>query len=139
MMASCKDDCEALMSAVLPVAEQVLTEQRKLLPFGSTLSSADQIVQVGGAESADNVDSAQLFADFEASFRDGARRGELKATALVSAREAEEGAESAVLVQLDHRENYSIIVSFPYHFSATGELSIGEPFAVEGEHEIFEG
>jgi len=134
MMASCKDDCEALMSAVLPVAEQVLTEQRRLSPFGSTLSSADQIVQVGSAARDDGVDSAQVFADFEASFRDGAQRGELKATALVSLRE---GSESAVLVHLDHRENYSIVVTFPYHFTVAGELSIGDPFAAEGEHEIF--
>ena len=139
-MTSCKDECEALMSAVLPIAEQMLTEQGKLRPFGSTLSSSGRIVQVGGDAGAGagavDVDAAQLAREFEASFRDGAQRGELIATALVCARE---GAQSAVLVHLDHRENYSIVVTFPYHFTAAGELSIGDPFAAEGAHKIFEG
>ena len=137
-MTSCKDECEALMSAVLPIAEQMLTEQGQLRPFGSTLSSSGRIVQVGGdASDVDvDVDAAQLAREFEASFRDGAQRGELKATALVCARE---GAQSAVLVHLDHRENYSIVVTFPYHFTAAGELSIDDPFAAEGAHKIFEG
>jgi hypothetical protein len=73
-MANCKDECEALMSALLPVAEQMLSEHRVLRPFGCTLSVADQIVQVGGWEARPARDDAALIAEFRGAFRDGAAR-----------------------------------------------------------------
>jgi hypothetical protein len=139
--ASCKDECEALMSAVLPAAERMLLEQRAFRPFGSTLSADGEIRQVGGWVDAAEPVSAVLVSEFEASFRDGAARGELKATALlesvalVSPGESEPGA--AIAIRLDHRDGYSIVVTFPYRFSAAWELVIDEPFAAEGTHGIF--
>jgi len=129
------------MSAVLPVAERILSERRTLRPFGSTLSTDDRIVEVGTGPTADDLDAPALVAEFRSSFQDGARRGELKGTALVSIAHAEgpEPRATVVRVELDHRENYSIIVSFPYRFSDSGELQIDEPFGAEGAHEIFEG
>ncbi len=142
VMPSCKQDCELLMSAVLPTAERVLGEQRKLRPFGCTLSADDRMADVGDAALASEFERAALLAEFRGSFRDGAQRGELKGSALVYLAEsavALEPASATVCVELDHRENYSIVVSFPYRFTAAGELHIDEPFATEGKHEIFEG
>jgi len=143
-MANCKDECEALMSALLPVAERVLSEQRALRPFGCTLSATDQIAQIGdgsGGSATAALNDAALIAQFRDSFRDGAARGELKATALsYSARSALPGkgaAQDAVFVHLNHRDNYSIVLTFPYHFAASGELVIEEPFANDGEHDVF--
>ena len=142
-MGSCKDECETLMSAVLPVAEQMLAEHHDISPFGSTLSAADQIVQVGAWSEAPALDHAALIVQFQESFRDGAGRGELKATALVYATAftppGMSVAERAVVVQLDHRDDYSLVVTFPYRFSDSGDLVIEEPSAAEGEHKIFEG
>ena len=142
-MSTCKEECEELMSSVLPFAEQMLTERRALVPFGSTLSAAGQIAQVGGGASNEGVDDATLIAEFEDSYRDGARRGELKATALVysvaGAALGSQPAQSAVAVRLDHRDEYSIVVTFPYRFTEAGELVIEEPYAAEGAHKIFEG
>jgi len=139
--ASCKDECEALMSALLPVAEQMLSEQRVLHPFGYTLSVNDQIVQVGGFGQPPAVDDASLIREFRESFRDGAARGELKATALsYSAKSAVPGREmpqDAVFVHLNHRDKYSIVVTFPYHFGPGGELVIEEPFANDGAYDVF--
>jgi hypothetical protein len=143
-MANCKDECEALMSALLPVAERMLSEHRSLRPFGCTLSATDQIVQVGGFGALSNADAddATLIAQFRASFRDGAARGELKATALsYSAKSAMSGnpaARDAVFVHLNHRDNYSLVVTFPYRFDAEGQLTIEEPFANDGEYDVFE-
>ena len=141
-MTSCKQDCELLMSSVLPVAERVLAERRTLHPFGCTLSDDDRIADVGNGALDAEFDRAALLAEFRASFRDGAQRGELKGSALVYLAEAKgavEGPSALVCVELDHNQNYSIVVSFPYRFTSAGELYIDEPFAVEGKHEIFEG
>ncbi|HEY0467230.1 MAG TPA: hypothetical protein VGC79_23680 [Polyangiaceae bacterium] len=142
-MANCKDECEALMSALLPVAERILSEQRALRPFGCTLSATDQIVQVGGFSALATADDATLIAEFRESFREGAARAELKATALCySARclvPGNSAAADAVFVHVNHRDKYSIVVTFPYHFGAEGELVIDEPFANDGEYDVFEG
>ncbi len=135
-MASCKDDCEALMSEVLPIAEQLLTEHRSLPPFGSTMSNTGQIVRVGGYCAEPSGSHAELFAAYEASFRDGAARGEIKASALVLA--TSNDVQKAVAVHLDHSERYSLVVTFPFRFTESGELVIEEPFASPGEHRIFE-
>jgi hypothetical protein len=140
-MTHCKEECEALMSAVLPVAERMLLEQRALRPFGSTLSAADQITQIGGFhESAEPV-SADLITEYERSFRDGAARGELKATALVESVSrvppGKTASELAVSIRLDHRDDYSLVVTFPYRFQPSGELEFDEPFAVAGKNAIF--
>ncbi|MEP7050167.1 MAG: hypothetical protein ABJB12_07440 [Pseudomonadota bacterium] len=132
-MSSCKADCESLMSAVLPVAEQMLTEHGELQPFGSTMSSEGVIVQLGGWRAGAHAADADLVAEFETSFRDGAARGELKATALLCSSSTKD----SVAVRLDHREQYSIVVTFPYHFTPAGELVIEEPSAAEGAHGIF--
>lgn len=130
------------MSALLPVAEQMLSEQRALRPFGYTLSATDQIVQVGGFGVPSSADDVTLIAQFRETFRDGAVRGELKATALsYSGRSTVPGtgaARDAVFVHLNHRDNYSLVVTFPYHFGVEGELVIEEPFANDGEHDVFE-
>ncbi|HYQ02922.1 MAG TPA: hypothetical protein VER96_29825 [Polyangiaceae bacterium] len=140
-MANCKDECEALMSALLPVAEQLLSEHRVLRPFGCTLSASDQIAQVGGHGSAATMDDDSLIAQFRDAFRDGATRGELKATALAystrSTLPGKTAAQDAVFVHLNHRDKYSIVVTFPYHFSAAGELVIEEPFANDGAYDVF--
>jgi len=141
-IANCKDECETLMSAVLPLAEQMLSEHGTLRPFGSTLSTSDQVVDIGSASHGLVQDEASLLAEYRDSFREGAQRGELKATALVyAASSIAPGAakpEWTVAVQLDHRDDYSIVVNFPYRFTETGELVIDEPFASEGEHKIFD-
>src|SRR4051794_35909236 len=140
-MPSCKDECEALMSSVLPVAERMLLEHRAVRPFGSTLFADGRIAQVGGWGAGAEPVTAELLAEFEHSFRDGARRGELKATALLEpvtiVPPGKSEPESAVSVRLDHRDAYSVVVTFPYRFSLTGELEIDEPFAVNGEYGIF--
>jgi hypothetical protein len=140
-MTRCKEECEALMSSVLPVAERMLLEQRALRPFGSTLSAADQITQIGGFSESTEPVSAELITEYERSFRDGAARGELKATALLESVSVvppgKAEPEHAVAIRLDHRDDYSLVVTFPYRFLAGGELEFDEPFAVAGKHEIF--
>ena len=130
------------MSSVLADAERALTEQRSLQPFGTTLSVSDQIVQVGSWGLEPGCSRAARIAEFQDSFRDGARRGELKATLLLYSepcvRPGSTERQDAVAVHLDHRDDYSIVVTFPYHFTSAGELVISEPFASEGEHKIFE-
>jgi hypothetical protein len=140
-MTRCKDDCEALISSVLPVAEQMLLEHGTICAFGSTLSADGQIARVGGWSESRSAHQPELIAEFETAFRDGAARGELIATALLESVSmippGKVAAEQAVSIRLDHRDDYSVVLAFPYRFSAAGELQIDEPFAAAGNGGIF--
>lgn len=131
------------MSSVLPIAEQMLLEHGTICPFGSTLSADGRIARVGGWSESSRAHQPELIAEFEAAFRDGAARGELIATALLESVSmvppGKAAAEQAVSIRLDHRDDYSLVLAFPYRFSASGELQIDEPFAADGSNGIFTG
>lgn len=128
------------MSSVLPIAERMLIEHGTIRPFGSTLSADGQIARVGGW-SEGSANQPEPIAEFEAAFRDGAARGELLATALLESVSVippgKVAAEQAVSIRLDHRDDYSVVLAFPYRFSVAGELQIDEPFATDGSNGIF--
>lgn len=128
------------MSSVLPAAEAMLSEQRMLRPFASTLSASHQITQQAGVEQGSTASDGELVTRLRQTVGESARRGELIATAIVySAPCTLAGAQVlGVFIELDHRDRYSIVVTFPYGFSDTGQLTIEEPFANEGEHRMFE-
>lgn len=119
----------------------MLLEHHAFRPFGSTLSADGRISQFGGWTDQDAAPRLELVAELERSFRDGAARGDLKATALLEAVALVPPGQSeladGIAIRLDHRDDYSIVVTFPFRFSAAGQLVIDEPFAREGAHEIF--
>ena len=70
----------------------------------------------------------------------GARRGEYTAAALVCDVRVKlpstEEKSDAIAVSLNHRDNCSVVVLFPYKIDG-GELILGAVFAQEGEADIF--
>ena len=40
-------------------------------------------------------------------------------------------------IKLDHAAGYTVVVTFPYEYSSSGELSVAEPFANELENSVF--
>jgi len=136
-----KQDCEALMNAVLPFGKQMLLRARELYPFGGTMSVAGEVAQVAGWTGAERPPSRQVIALLNGGFRDGAALGKYRATALVyDIRVVPPGStekQDAIAVNLDHREAYSVVVVFPYTFSEAGALKLGSPFAQPGAALIF--
>jgi hypothetical protein len=136
-----KEECEDLMNSVLPFAQQMLTQYREFHPFGGAMALDGEIVSVG-ADSGDEHPAAQeLISVLEEGFRDGARTGKYKATALVvdmlvvpPGRDAKQ---DAIAVRLDHLDGYSVIVVFPYVIDASGSVTIETPYAGKGERRIF--
>src|SRR5687767_1963066 len=78
-----KEECELLMNALVPFAEQQLSKRRYFYPFGGTMSVDGKIAH--GASSTDKArpDSQSLIDLLEKGFRDGAKRHVYKATAIV--------------------------------------------------------
>ena len=140
-MSDPKAQCEDVMNAVLPFAEEMLTKHREFYPFGGTMSADGEIAHTGGWTGDEQPESSEVIDLLEKAFRAAAARGEYKATALVydirTIPPGKHDKQDAIAVALDHRDKYSVIVIFPYSFAPNGQLEIDAPFASQGENKIF--
>ncbi len=139
-MADAKADVEALMDSAIPFAEQMLREHGEFLPFGAAMRTGGEIVSVAAHDGNDQPPSADLIELLRDGFRRSGKSGEFLATAIIydvrvrspSAAQVTD----AIAAALDHKDNYSVIVFFPYTLN-DGELEFGESFAQAGESHIF--
>ena len=140
-MSDPKAQCEDVMNAVLPFAEEMLTKHREFYPFGGTMSADGEIAHTGGWTGDEQPESSEVIDLLEKAFRAAAARGEYKATALVydirTIPPGKHDKQDAIAVALDHGDKYSVIVIFPYSFAPNGQLEIDAPFASQGENKIF--
>jgi hypothetical protein len=134
-----KDECDVLINAVVPFARQMLSQHHSFFPFGATMSPSGAVSRTETPKG--DLPVGELRGLIEQGFVDGGRKGLYKATALVSdvttvpPRKADK--QRAVEVRLDHRDNYSVRVVFPYSYSLSDELIFDPPFAVPGDKMIF--
>lgn len=139
-MSIAKTECEALLSAVMPFAEQMLRDYGEFAPFGSAMTPTGEVKLVAGHDQREQVLSAEVIEQLKQSFKQGACSGEYKATALTSNMKINlpsSGQKAdAIEVLLNHRDNYSVVVFFPYELK-DGALSFGETFAQNGAADIF--
>jgi hypothetical protein len=141
ILMSAKEECELLMNSAVPFARHMLAQHREFLPYGEGMAADGQIVAIAGDTGEEHPASQAVIDVLEKGFRESARAGKYKATALVIDMRVvppgKDAKQDAIAVRLDHRDGYSVIVVFPYTIGAGGELTIEEPFAVKGEHSIF--
>jgi hypothetical protein len=134
-----KDECDVLVNAVVPFARQMLSQHHSFFPFGATMSPSGTVSRTDTPKG--DLPVGELVGLIEQDFVDGGKRGLYKATALVSdvttvpPQRSEK--QRAVEVRLDHRDNYSVRVVFPYSYSLSGELVFDASFAVPGDRTIF--
>jgi len=137
---SAKADCEELMNAVLPFAEEMLGRHGEFFPFGGAMRPSGEIMSVAGYDGREHPPSLDIIRLIKEAFVQGATQQTYKATALVyDVRIALPGdgvKSDAIAVSLNHRDNYSVIVMFPYTLRGT-EVLIGEAMAEAGEGDVF--
>ncbi len=128
------------MNSVLPFAEQMLSSHGEFLPFGGAMRPGGELVSVAGYDGDEHPQSLDLVRLIKEGFVESARRGQYKATALVydvRIKLPSTGDKSdAIAVSLNHRDNYSVVVIFPYKID-NGTLTVGDAFAQKGEADIF--
>ena len=137
-----KKESEQLMSAVLLLAEKMLSEHGEFHPYGGYMKPDGEIVHVGATdEETDHLKSMDLLYVLRDSFSRMAEAGECKATAIVfdvgvSLPGTQEKSD-AIQICLDHADGYSAEVFLPYEIGEDGQVIYGATFAQEGKHEIF--
>ena len=135
-----KSQCEDLLNAMLPFAKKMLSEHGEFYPFGASMKPTGEIVQAAVYDGREHPPSEAIIAILRESFRADAANGAIIASATVyDVRTIPPGATSktdAVAVELDHRDNYSVVVLIPYTLSP-GSVQFGRSFAQPGTYEIF--
>ncbi len=139
-MTNARAACEALMTAVLPFAEHMLSSHGEFFPFGGAMRPGGELVSVAGYDGNEHPPSAEVIRLIKEGFVVAAHKNEYKATALVYdvrvKLPATDEKSDAIAVSLNHRDNYSVLVFFPYKLTA-GKLAIGAAFAQKGEADVF--
>ena len=136
-----KSECEVLLNEAMPFAKRMLREHGEFYPYGYEMKPAGEIKQVAGYTGTDHPKSQAIIDLLIEGFKQDAAANKVKATALVyDMLVVPPGASAktdAIAVALDHRDNYSVIVIFPYVL-AHGNLTVGTPFAQKGKSLVFQ-
>ena len=137
-----KSQCEDLLNAVLPFAKKMLAAHGEFYPFGASMRPDGTIALAGATDGHEHPPSQALIDLLHDGFIGDAKRGSIIASATAyDVRVVPPGGtekSDAVEIELDHRDNYSVIVFFPYKI-AGNEVQFGETFAQKGRSQIFVG
>jgi len=129
-----KDEAQRLMDSVLPFAEQMLNEYGEFIPYGGAMKSNGEIVSVAGTDGEEQPKSTDIIKLLQDRFRNEAENGNYKATAIVY--DARVKSSDAIVIALDHKSGYSVVVFLPYTLE-NGQLEYGEISAQAGENSVF--
>lgn len=136
-----KADGEALLDTLLPFAEKMLRKHREFFPFGGSMNPSGEIVHEGAYDGSEQPPSQDLIDLLRESHQKSASEKQLRACATVyEIRTIPPGLnekQDAIAVEIDHFGGYSVVVIFPYSFTANGDLSITAPFATQGDRIVF--
>jgi hypothetical protein len=136
-----KEDCESLLNAVMPLVQQMLGQYQEFFPCGATMSPTGEIALAMPAGDDKDPNTDVLLSALEEGFRKQATEGTCRATALavdvLMVPPGRTKKQDAVEVRLDHRDNYSMRVLFPYAVSDAGELTVEGPVTVSGNGLMF--
>jgi hypothetical protein len=136
-----KQDCEELMNAILPLAEEMLRQYGEYFPFGGYMKPDGTIVHVGASDpDTDRPKSKDLIYMLRSSFQEMARTNQCKAVAIVfdvfAALPESDRRSNAIQVCVEHADGYGAEVFFPYQLIDC-EVVFGEALAQRGKTQIF--
>ena len=136
-----KEECEELLNFLLDFAVNQLKKQGEFYPFGAVMLDCGDINATAFYD-ADNEfpDSAYIIKNLTETHKEKAEKGEIKASGICwnATVSLENGAQTdAVIISLEHRDNYSVIVGQPYCLGFFRKLKLSSIFAQEGRHDVF--
>jgi hypothetical protein len=135
-----KEEAEDLMNSALPFAERMLAEHGEFLPYGEAMDRTGKFIAISASDGRAFPPSKDLIKTLKDGFREAARAGKYKATALVyDVRIAlpSTGTKSdAIAVSLNHEERYSALVLFAYQIDGN-KVVMGKVFAQQEDNYTF--
>lgn len=137
-----KEEVEKLLNAIMPFAEQQLNKNKEFLPFAAVMLSTGEIQTVASGNENEHSEAQKVIDDIQKGLIEGAKNGEYLATgiaylSLVTDPETKEK-KDAVCINLDHKDNYSVKLFYPYSFNLhNGAVYFSDPIGSVGDDKIF--
>lgn len=134
------DQTNQLVDDGIGFAEEMLVKHGEFIPYGMVMLQ-DGTTQMVAADSSDDQPESQAVIDMlRESFRAMAQEGTILCSAVfyeVATRLPKSGeAADAIAAAIDHREDYSVIVLYPYQVQGT-QIAYAPCFANAGAGGIF--
>ncbi len=135
-----KEQCEILLDKLLPFAEQQMKKYREFYPFAAVLLEDDSVELTASYDGNEHPEPKAVLEDLKQIHQKLAAEGKIKASGIVwnaGVNSADGKPIDAIIVSLEHRDNYSVIVGEPYKIGLFKTVSFGNLFAMEGKQDIF--
>ena len=137
-----KEECERILDALLQFAEKQLKKHGAFYPYGAVLRTDGSIVLTAYAdERTEFPDPNHMIQGLTKLHKKEAEEGRIKASGIAwdAKVTTDHGQKTdAVIVSLEHIDHYAVVVGQPYRIGMFQKLKLGEIFAQEGKHEIFD-
>ena len=135
-----KEQCEILLDKLLPFAEEQMKKHREFYPFAAVMFMDDSVELTGSYDGNEHPESKDVLETLKQIHKQLASEDKIKASGLVwnaSVASADGKPSDAIIVSLEHKDNYSVIVGEPYKIGWFKKVTFGNLFALEGKHDIF--
>ena len=134
-------DLDALMSALMPFAQRMLSKHGEFYPFGAAIDRDGQVRLMAGSAETDRPLANQVIDALVAGFRQAAVAGEVRAVGLCfDARTIPPGSDDkvdSIVLELEHADGDCILVALPYSKGLFGRMKYGDSFAASSKPRIF--
>ena len=140
-MPTAKEDAQSLVDELMPFAKQMLTTHGEFMPYGGHMKLNGEIVHEGATTGEERSRSQPLIDILRSSHSEAARDGRIRAACIVYdiliAPPEQSQKVDAIAFEIDHREEYSAVLFYPYALSGDEVVFVQAAFGGRGQNAIF--
>ena len=117
-----------------------MKKYREFYPFAAVILMDDSIELTSSYDGNEHPESKDVLADLIKIHKQLAAEGKIKVSGIVwnaGIASADGKPTDAIIVSLEHKDDYSVIVGEPYKVGLFKKVTFGNLFAMEGKHDIF--
>jgi hypothetical protein len=135
-----KNECEGLLDVLLPFGEDQLKKYKEFYPYGAVVRTDGTVELTSTYDGNEHPDSKAVINDLILVHKSLAEEGKIKVSGIAwnaSMVSGDGKPYDAIIVSLEHKDDYSVIVGEPYKIGLFKKVTFGNLFAMEGKHDIF--
>ena len=134
-----KEECEVLLEALLSASKNLLIKNGEFYPIGAVLSNDTTASFTAVYSDSEFPDSKSVIRDLVSSHKQMAQNEKIKASGIAwNGTFTSNGNQTdAIIVSLEHQDDYSVIVGLPYKIGLFKKIKFGELFAQSGNSDVF--
>ena len=121
-------------------AENQIKKYREFYPFAAVILIDDTVELTGSFDGNEHPESKDVINDLIQIHKQLASAGKINASGIAwnaSVASADGKPTDAIIVSLEHKDDYSVIVGVPYKVGLFKKVNFGNLFAMEGKHDVF--